>query len=90
MKDAKALDAEFQDLRSIVVALSEATHRALALIEIAHRRDLAQDLGYQDLISEANHYANRARNMLGEIAGDAATTEGSKRPSETLEPNKYL
>ena len=82
----KKLEAEFRELRSAVLSLSEATHRALSLIEIAHRRDLAQDLGYQDLISEANHYASRARNLLD----GGARQEGDERPRETLKPHKYL
>ena len=86
MKGEKELGADVRELRSAVLSLSEATHRALSLIEIAHRRDLAKDPGYQDLISEANRYASRARKLLG----DAARQEGRERTRETLEPHKYL
>ena len=86
MKDTKELETDIRELRSAVLSLSEATHRALSLIEIAHRRDLAQDPGYQDLISEATVYASRARNLLG----DEARRESYERPRETLRPHKYL
>ena len=87
MKQREAdLEAEVGRLRSAVVSLSEATDRALCLIEIAHRRDLAQDLGYQDLISEAHHYASRAKNQLDE----GARKDVAERPRETLKPHKYL
>ena len=86
MKGADQLESEMRELRSIVLSLSEATHRALSLIEIAHRRDLAQDPGYQDLISEAGHYANRARRLLSDVARE----EGYERHREMLKPHKYL
>ncbi len=86
MKSAEELEADIRELKSAVLSLSEATHRALSLIEIAHRRDLAQDPGYQDLISEATRYASRARSLLG----DGARQEGDVRRRETLKPHRYL
>ncbi len=86
MQGAEKLEADMRELRSAVLSLSEATHRALSLIEIAHRRDLAHDPGYQDLISEATRYASRARSLLG----DGARQAGYERPRETLKPHKYL
>ena len=86
MQGAEKLEVDIRELRSAVLSLSEATHRALSLIEIAHRRDLAQDPGYQDLISEATRYASRARKLLG----DAARQEDNKRPRQTLTSHKYL
>ena len=86
MQGAEKLEVDIRELRSAVLSLSEATHRALSLIEIAHRRDLAQDPGYQDLISEATRYASQARSALS----DGARQEGDARRRETLKPHRYL
>ncbi len=87
MKSAEELEADIRELKSDVLSLSEATHRALSLIEIAHRRDLAQDPGYQDLISEATRYASRARSLLSD---GVPQQEGNERRRETLKPHRYL
>ena len=86
MKTAEELEADIAELKSAVRSLSHATQRALSLIEIAHRRDLAQDPGYQDLISEATRYASRASRLLG----DDPPEEGNERRGETLKPHRYL
>jgi hypothetical protein len=86
MQAVETLEAEIRELRSIVRSLSEATQRALSLIEIAHHRDLAQDPGYQDLISEATGYASRARRLLG----DEARQQGNERPRQMRTSHKYL
>jgi hypothetical protein len=86
MKSALELEADVRELTSAVLALSEATHRALSLIEIAHRRELAKDPGYQDLISEATRYASQARSALRAVG----RPEGRERAQQPLRPHKYL
>ena len=86
MDKIEELQAEVRELGQAVLSLAEATQHALSLIQIAHRRDLAQDLGYQDLISEASRHATRARNLIRNRNYD----EECGPRNETVGQSRYL